>query len=118
MHEIKKKQKRKSGQEHTSRMMEKWFKLCHHSPAFLHIVRALTGAGGEAVVQRIAEGAHGIRSGPAREAGGGGLVGFAAALPALPLVGVAAAACVRIQAAGAAVIQLIQGLQGERARLT
>lgn len=92
----------------------------------LHIVGALTGAGGEAVVQRIAEGAHGICPGLAWEAGGGGLVPLAAVLPALPRIGVAVASAapqarVRIQAAvaGAAVIQLVQGLQREieRARL-
>lgn len=82
----------------------------------LYVIWALTGAGGEAVVQRVTEGAHGIRPRLAREAGGGGLVHLAAVLAALPRVCVAVtSAAVRVQAAaaGAAVIQLVQGLQGE-----
>lgn len=75
----------------------------------LYVIWALTGAGGEAVVQRVTEGAHRIRPRLAREAGGGGLVHLAAVLAALPRVCVA----VTSAAAGAAVIQLVQGLQGE-----
>lgn len=73
----------------------------------LHVVGALTGAGGEAVVQRVAEGAHRVESRPVGEAGGGGgLVRLAAVLPTLPRAATTAAA-------GAAVVQLVQGLQGE-----
>lgn len=73
----------------------------------LHVVGALTGAGREAVVQRVAEGAHRVESRPVGEAGGGGgLVRLAAVLPTLPRAATTAAA-------GAAVVQLVQGLQGE-----
>lgn len=55
----------------------------------LHIIGALAGAGGEAVVQRVAQGAHRIRPGLSGEAGGGGLVHLAAVLRALPHISVA-----------------------------
>lgn len=93
-------------------------------PSPLHVVGALAGAGGEAVVQRVTQGANRIRPRLTGEAGGGRLVLLAAvrlAFPRIP-VGVASpAALVRVEAAAAraAVIQLVQGLQGEvkRARL-
>lgn len=59
--------------------------------SLLHVVGALAGAGGEAVVQRVAEGAHGIGPRPAGETGGGGLVHPAAVFPALPRIRVAVA---------------------------
>lgn len=71
----------------------------------LDVVGALAGAGREAVVQRVAQRAHGVRPGPAGEAGGGRrLVGLAHVLPAA-----AAAALPRVSA----VVELVQGLQGE-----
>jgi len=85
-------------------------------PPPLHFVGALAGAGGEAVVQRVAEGAHGV--GP--PAGGGGLVRPAAVLLAPARLGVPVATAtardgVRVQAAAAraAVVQPVQGLRGE-----
>lgn len=55
----------------------------------LHIVRAVTGAGREAVVQRVAQGAHRICPRFAGETGGGRLIHLAAVLHALPRIGVA-----------------------------
>lgn len=71
-----------------------WTGFLHYSPAprlfALHVIGALTGAGGEAVVQGVAQGAHWVRPRPAGEAGGGRrLVRLAAVLRALPGVGVA-----------------------------
>jgi len=86
---------------------------CPYCPAFSYVIGALTGAGGETVVQRVTEGASRIRPRPAHKAGGGGgLVRLAAALSALHRIGVAVTsettqARVRIQATRAAVIQFV-----------
>lgn len=81
-----------------------------------HIVGALTGAGGETVVEGVAKGARGVHPGPADEAGGaGGLADLAAALCGPPrLYGAAGSvAGVRAQAAGAAVAHFVQRFQGD-----
>lgn len=79
----------------------------------LHIIRAVTGAGGEAVVQRVAKGAYGICPSFAGEAGGGWLIHLAAVLHVLPSIGMASQSGILIEAAAAAMIQLVQGLQRE-----
>lgn len=53
------------------------------STTALHIIGALTGAGGEAVVERVAEGTSLISPRLCGEAGRAGLVGLTAVLPAL-----------------------------------
>lgn len=85
-------------------------RLCRYSLAPSDVIGALTGAGGETVIERVTERARGIRPGPAYEAGGGGgLVHLTAIAPTLPhfFTSEPGQAGVRIQTAGAAVIQLV-----------